>query len=127
MPRIRLWWWWIGVVLLVSGPWLGLTATPRWDRVHWIPFTDPEDKPRDFIANVVLFIPFGISFARGRRGQRRVLDTAASAALVSVAAEATQLFGNLRNPSATDVTTAIAGALAGAAFMAWVESERSAT
>jgi len=123
MRRVPLWWWWIAVVWLVSAPWLGFTSTPQWSRVHWIPFTDPEDKPRDFIFNVVLFVPFGISFARGRRGTRRLVESGTAAALVSLSAEATQLFAKLRNPSATDVTTAIAGSVLGAAFMAWVERD----
>jgi hypothetical protein len=87
MRRIPVWCWWIAVVWAVSIPWVGFTATPQWDRVHWIPFTDPADKPKDLVANVALLLPFGISFARGRRGNRRFTDTA----------------------------------LAGAAWMAWVE------
>ena len=121
MRRIPIWCWWIAVVWAVSIPWVGFTTTPEWNRVHWIPFTDPADKPRDLIANVVLLLPFGISFARGRRGNRRFTDTALAAAALSISAEATQLFGTLRYPSATDVTAAVAGALAGAAWMAWVE------
>ncbi len=123
MRRVPLWWWWIAVVWVVSGPWLGFTATPQWNRVHWVPFTDPEDKPRDFIFNVALFVPFGISFARGREGTRRFVESGTAAALVSVSAEATQLFARLRNPSASDVATAIVGSVLGAAFMAWVERD----
>ena len=61
MRRIPIWCWWIAVVWAVSIPWVGFTTTPEWNRVHWIPFTDPADKPRDLIANVVLLLPFGTS------------------------------------------------------------------
>ena len=123
MRRIPLWYWWIAVVWAISLPWVGFTFTPQWQRVHWIPFTDPADRPKDLIANVVLLLPFGISFARGRRGNRRFIDTALAAAALSISAEATQLFGTLRYPSATDVTSAVLGSLAGAAWMAWVERD----
>lgn len=75
-----------------------------------IPFGDPADRPRDIIANVALFVPFGYSYAR--RGQW--WKAIAAAALVSVTAEATQLFSTDRFPSATDVTAGAIGAALGA-------------
>jgi len=98
------------VVWAVSFPWLGLTARPQWDRVHPIPFTDPADRPRDMIANIALFVPFGFSYCR--RGA--IWHAVAIAAAISVTAEATQLFSTTRFPSATDVTAALAGAALGA-------------
>jgi glycopeptide antibiotics resistance protein len=111
---VRLWAWWIVLVWAISFPWTGFTPSPQWSRVHAIPFTDPADRPRDMLANVVLFVPFGYSFARGRRWWAVVL----AAAVVSVSAEATQLFGTERYPSATDVTAALVGAAAGALWRA---------
>ncbi len=108
--RISLWVWWIALTWLISLPWAGFTLVPQWSRVHWLPFTDPADRPRDFILNVLFFVPFGWSFARDRRTVLAPL----AAALVSVSAEATQLFGTVRYPSATDVLAAIAGAALGA-------------
>jgi glycopeptide antibiotics resistance protein len=102
--------WWVPVVLSMSFPWSGLVSTPQWGRVHPIPFTDPADRPRDFLANIALFLPFGYSY--GRRGS--IWKTGAIAAVVSIAAEATQLFSTTRFPSATDVTAALAGAALGA-------------
>lgn len=113
MVRIRgvpLWVWWIVLVWVISFPWTGFTPQPQWARVHAIPFMDPADRPRDMLANIALFIPFGYSFARGRRWWTAGL----AAAVVSFSAEATQLFGTLRFPSATDVTAAVVGATAGA-------------
>ena len=113
MARIRgvpLWVWWIVLVWAISVPWTGFTPEPQWERVHAIPFTDPADRPRDMLANIALFVPFGYSFA----GRRRWWTAVMAAAVVSLSAEATQLFGTLRYPSATDVTAAVVGAAAGA-------------
>jgi len=113
MVRIRgvpLWVWWIVLVWAISVPWTGFTPEPQWGRVHAIPFTDPADRPRDMLANIALFVPFGYSFA----GRRPWWTAVIAAAVVSLSAEATQLFGTLRYPSATDVTAAVVGAAAGA-------------
>jgi glycopeptide antibiotics resistance protein len=115
LKRVPLWVWWIPLTLAVSLPWAGFTVHPQWARVHWIPFTDPADAPRDFVLNVLLFVPFGYSFAR----TRRLAMAPAAAVVVSVAAEATQLFGTVRYPSATDVTAAVIGAIVGA-IASWV-------
>jgi glycopeptide antibiotics resistance protein len=108
--RVPLWAWWIPVVVGLSLPVFGFTPHPQWGRVHLVPFSDPEDKPRDEIVNIAMFIPLGYLFARGRRLPRALLGAMTVAAIVSVGAEATQLFSVMRNPSGTDVTMAIAGA-----------------
>ncbi len=112
--RIPLWVWWIPVVWAASFP-LGLTPTPQWHRVHLVPFTDPADKLTDLAVNLVLFVPFGWSFAR-RPGRLRWLPLAAG--LVSTSAECSQLFSTVRYPSGTDVVYAIVGAMAGGAAAA---------
>ena len=106
--RIPLWVWWIPVVLIASFP-LGLTPTPQWDRVHLVPFADPADKVEDLAVNVLLFLPFGYSFATDRGLKWLPL----AAALVSVTAELSQLFSTVRYPSGTDVLYAVVGAVAG--------------
>jgi glycopeptide antibiotics resistance protein len=106
--RIPLWVWWIPVVLIASFP-LGLTPTPQWDRVHLVPFADPADKVEDLAVNILLFLPFGYSFARDRGLKWLPL----AAALVSVTAELSQLFSTVRYPSGTDVLYAMVGAVAG--------------
>jgi glycopeptide antibiotics resistance protein len=115
--RIPLWAWWIVLTCLISLPWTGFTLEPQWSRVHWVPFTDPADRPRDFILNVFFFVPFGYSYARKQRWQLAPV----AAALVSLSAEATQLFGTVRYPSATDVLAAIVGASLGAAVVRWMQ------
>lgn len=111
-----MWCWWIPIVWVLSLPWTGFTPQPQWDRVHWVPFSDPADKPRDLVANVALWIPFGFSLAGRRASGGRVAVVMLAAAVVSVTAEATQLFSTVRHPSATDVTAAVAGACAGAVW-----------
>jgi len=106
--RIPLWVWWIPVVLIASFP-LGLTATPQWDRVHLVPLTDPADKVEDLAANILLFVPFGYSFAR----DRGLAWLPLAAGLVSAVAELSQLYSTVRYPSGTDVFYAVVGALAG--------------
>ena len=106
--RLPLWVWWIPVVLIASFP-LGLTPTPQWHRVHLIPFTDPADKVEDLAVNILLFVPFGYSFAR----DRGLAWLPLAAGVVSLIAELSQLFSTVRYPSGTDVLYAVVGAVAG--------------
>jgi glycopeptide antibiotics resistance protein len=123
LRTVPLWCWCIPVVWLLSLPWVGFTAEPHWSRVHWIPFTDPADTPRDLLANIALFVPFGYSYTRHRSGRFRILEALLAAAIVSVSAESTQLFSTLRYPSATDVIAAMAGASAGAVWVSRVQKK----
>ncbi len=109
-----LWVWWVPVVVGLSLPVLGFTRQPQWARVHLVPFTDPEDKPRDELVNIAMYVPFGYLYARGRRMPQAMLGVVLWAFVVSVGSEATQLFSIERNPSATDVTMGVAGAALGA-------------
>jgi glycopeptide antibiotics resistance protein len=111
--RVPLWVMWIPLVWCISFPWTGRTAQAQWERVHPMPFSDPADKPRDLIANLLLFIPFGYSFARGRPRARAAVGAFVAAAATSASAEALQLFSTVRFPSGTDVLAAVSGALAG--------------
>jgi glycopeptide antibiotics resistance protein len=110
LRRLPLWVWWIPVIWVASFP-LGPTLVPQWHRVHAIPFTDPQDKVADLAVNLLLFAPFGYSFARSRRHLGLLV---AAAAATSISAELLQLFSTVRNPSGTDVVYAIVGAIAGA-------------
>jgi glycopeptide antibiotics resistance protein len=111
---MKLWHWWILVVVVVSGPWFGLTRQPQWQRVTWIPFHGFEDKPRDVAVNFLLFVPFGVSFARNSGGRRAFARSLLAGAALSIPVEASQLFFVMRDPSATDVLMAICGTAAGA-------------
>jgi glycopeptide antibiotics resistance protein len=107
--RVPLWVWWMPVVWAASVP-LGFTTEPQWDRVNLVPFGDSADKLSDLAINMLMFVPFGYSFARWPGGIARLLLAAAA---VSVTAEMLQLFSTVRYPSGTDVANALAGALAG--------------
>lgn len=109
-----LWVWWVPVVVGLSLPVFGFTRHPQWGRVHLVPFSDPEDKLRDELVNIAMYVPFGYLYARGRRMPRAVLGVVWWTCVVSVGAEATQLFSIERNPSATDVLMGVAGAALGA-------------
>jgi glycopeptide antibiotics resistance protein len=97
-------------VWAISFPWKSFTPRPQWSRVHLVPFTDPADRPRDVIANIALFVPFGYLYVRRGSWWRAI----AIATVVSVIAEATQLFSTDRFPSATDVTAGVVGTVLGA-------------
>ena len=107
--RVPVWAWWILVVWFVSFPWVGRTSTPQWQRAQWIPFAGLADKPRDIVANVLLYVPFG--FSAGRR--MAWWQAALASAVVATSAETLELFSRSRFPSTTDVVAAVGGALAG--------------
>jgi glycopeptide antibiotics resistance protein len=113
--RLPLWVWWIPVVWIASFP-LAPTLEPQWHRPHLVPFTDPADKLLDLGINLLMFVPFGYSFAAWPGGLGRLV---AAAALTSMTAECLQLFSTVRYPSTTDVVYAVVGALAGTALRSW--------
>lgn len=110
----RAWLWWIPVVVGLSLPVIGFTRHPQWARVHLVPFSDPEDKLRDEVVNIGMYVPFGYLYARPRRFPRAVVGALAWALVVAAGAEATQLFSVRRNPSATDASMAVVGSALGA-------------
>lgn len=114
--KVPIWAWWGLAVVVVSLPWIGFTAEPQWDRLHLLPFTDPQDTPRDVLINILLFVPFGFWFVAGHGSRQGLARAALAAAAVSLIAETPQLFSTQRNPSATDVVSSIAGAAVGVAL-----------
>lgn len=106
-----LWCWWVIVIWLVCLPWPGMAPQADSD-VQLVPFTGAADRPRDVIANVLLFLPFGYLFAAShpRRGWLLLLGTAAA---ISLTAESLQLLSPARYPSATDVVVNTGGAFLG--------------
>ena len=121
---VSLWKWWLLVVVLVSGPWFGVLRHPQWNRVTWIPFRGAEDKPRDVVANFLLWVPFGWSYAGSRRRRRSIAEAVRVGGAVSFTAEAAQLFFRSRDPSATDVLMAVCGIAVGALASQMFRSRR---
>lgn len=113
-PGLTAWMWWIPVVVGLSLPVIGFTRHPQWQRVHIVPFSDPEDKLRDQVVNIAMFVPFGYLYARPRRLPRALIGALAWAVVVSAGAEATQVFSTARDPSGTDVSMALVGTAIGA-------------
>ena len=110
---MKLWKWWVLVVIAASAPWFGVVRHPQWTRVTWIPFTGGEDTPRDIAANFLLYVPFGLSLGYDRGGRYGIAAAALGALALSLPVEASQLFFRLRDPSATDVLMAACGSAAG--------------
>jgi len=111
--RNRSWPFWVLAIAILSGPWFGIVRHPQWNRVTLVPFHGSEDRPKDMAVNLLMFVPFGWSFAKSRGGRVTTLQAIGVAALVSIAVEIPQLFYKLRDPSATDVVMAMVGAATG--------------
>jgi len=73
---------------------------------------------KDVVQNLLLYIPLGYFFAKGRtdRNHFLLLTVVVWAGALSIATEAAQIFQPRRFPSATDVVNNIAGALMGVGF-----------
>jgi glycopeptide antibiotics resistance protein len=111
---------WCVAILLGSVPFIDAQTHPLWTRVRWIPFWTWNVK--DAVVNILLYVPLGFFFKRERHAVSTVVGFAA---VLSLAAELSQLFSHSRFPATTDVVCNIIGASAGA-FIAQV-TERSPT
>ena len=88
-------------------------------RVHWVPSAGSH--ARDFVVNILLFVPLGMSVAllcRRSSAPRHVFSAALAGLAVSLAVEILQVFLPARNPTVTDVLYNAGGALAGGAIVA---------
>ena len=72
----------------------------------------PPIKLVDILLNVALYVPFGYWLTRWA-GRRRAGLAVASAGVLSLVTEWTQLYSHSRFPSLTDVTCNVFGALVG--------------
>jgi glycopeptide antibiotics resistance protein len=90
----------------------------HWADVEWVPFSEFV-RPFDIVANVLLFVPFGMALAWGadRRHVRRAVLAALALAL---AVELSQVYTHNRIATTTDVITNTAGAWLGA----WLATRR---
>jgi len=105
---------WIALLVAILVPWFDVTDHTHWTKVTWIPF-GPPIRPFDIIANVAVFIPYGLLWRRsGFRSPWLGPPVAfALGLMLSVCAEAAQLYSHSRFPSATDVTTNAIGMVIG--------------
>jgi VanZ family protein len=70
---------------------------------------------KDVVQNLLLYIPFGYFFVKGRTDRSRLLllTVVVCSGALSIATEAAQIFQPRRYPSATDVVNNFVGALMG--------------
>jgi hypothetical protein len=99
---------WCLAVLLGSVPLTDLQTHPLWTRVEWIPFWSSTLK--DVVVNIFLYVPLGFFFTGERH---RVSTVIGLGAVLSLAAELSQVFSPSRFPATTDVVSNMIGALAG--------------
>lgn len=100
------------IVLLTTWPWR-LEDHAHWDAVEWIPFTRFV-RPRDWIANIGLFVPLGVAYAWGGAGRRLAGHAALAGLACSLAVELTQVFMHGRAPTVADLIANTTGAWLGA-------------
>jgi glycopeptide antibiotics resistance protein len=100
------------IALLTTWPWR-LQDHAHWDAVEWIPFTQFV-RPRDWVANIGLFVPLGVAYAWGGAGRRLAAQAAMAGLACSLAAELTQVFMHGRAPTVADLLANTTGAWLGA-------------
>jgi glycopeptide antibiotics resistance protein len=104
---------WLIVILVAVTPWRTLQDHAHWNRVRWVPFVSPPVRAGDILGNIMLYVPFGFFYGRGRHGRPALRSGMAQALLVSTSTELTQLFSHNRFPSVQDILMNVAGAVAG--------------
>lgn len=84
----------------------------HWAAVEWVPFSEYQ-RAFDILANIVLFVPFGLALAwRGTRGD--VGRAALVGLALSLAVELSQVYTHNRIATVTDLLTNTTGAWLGA-------------
>lgn len=109
---------WTVLIVLIVAPWASYVGHVHWDRVQWIPFRPPPDSTvRDAVANIALYVPFGLFGTDSLRRNRPGLILAFAGTL-SFLTEFSQLYSHGRFPAATDLLTNLCGAVIGVG-VAW--------
>jgi glycopeptide antibiotics resistance protein len=126
------------VIAATTMPWSTYyVGHSHWAQVEWVPFTRFV-RPGDFVLNVLLFLPLGVSLslcaatgdrtsstvedtladAMRRRVRRRVLVAVVAAAMLSATVELFQVYCHGRLPATTDIFSNTLGAWLGARWAA---------
>lgn len=113
------------ILLATTWPLSDFQDHPHWDRVEWRPFSQYQ-RPFDVVANVLLFVPFGVTTAAGTTHWRRVLLVTSAALALALVVELSQVYTHNRIATTTDVITNTAGAWLGARWAIGRASARTA-
>lgn len=106
MPALAL------ILLATTWPITDYQDHAHWDAVEWIPFTHYFG-PFDLVANVMLFVPFGLAVGWGGTTPRRVLWALALGMACSLAVEFAQAYSHNRSATVADLITNTTGAWLG--------------
>jgi len=113
-------------ILLAIVPWRGFDPTGHWHRVGWIPFVSRPVRLVDFVGNLLLFVPLGVSVAL--HAQRPALArTAVAAFACSLFGEWTQIYSRYRHPSTSDLVLNVLGAVISAYGVDYLRRLRAGT
>ena len=113
------------ILLATTWPITDFQDHPHWDEVEWIPFTHYFG-PFDLVANVILFVPFGLAIGWGSTTPRRALWALALGLGCSLAVEFAQVYSHNRSATVADLITNTAGAWLGARWALRRATRRSA-
>lgn len=109
------------IVTVTTMPWSGFMGHSHWARVEWVPFSQ-RVRPLDFLLNILLFVPFGVS---ATNAGHRVLRVVLAAMFLSIGVEVFQVYTHGRLPATIDVLGNTVGALLGACGTAARNSRRN--
>lgn len=101
------------ILLATTWPITDFQDHPHWDEVEWIPFVHYFG-PFDVVANVVLFVPFGLAIGWGGTTLRRVILALMLGLACSLAVEFAQVYSHNRSATVVDLITNTTGAWLGA-------------
>jgi hypothetical protein len=100
------------IIVATTWPWSAYVGHPHWTSIRLLPWT-LLTKPWEPLANVLLFMPLGVALQWGAARERRV-TAAVVAGLLSLAAEAFQLYTHTRIPALPDLAANTLGGWVGA-------------
>ncbi|MFN2447218.1 MAG: VanZ family protein [Vicinamibacterales bacterium] len=113
------------ILLFTTWPLRPFAGHAHWDAVEWLPFST-RVAPFDFIANVALFMPFGLAIGwPGMPGRVRLALMAGAA--TSIAVETYQVYCHLAFAATADVLANTLGAWLGASAVRILRARAAAS
>src|SRR5688572_5536027 len=103
---------WTVLIIAAVVPWFNYTDHSHWNVIQWTPFVTPPQRIRDWVVNLLLYVPFGYLIARQRQ-DGHLWRAILCSGLLSFATETTQMWSHTRFPSTTDLACNVCGAIVG--------------